>query len=181
MAEWAQHSETVNGPVITAVYTGFCFSNLDIHKSLCFLHHSYIGSCVASNEVLTDVGRDYSNCGTIGEAGSLKMKWVPIAPLLSSYVQYMTRKLLFCILCVKRHSISSAAFKSCLLQLYQGVKSSVCVSVCVYHVTLDNFLGIQCKWAVCSKLFHSIISLKLCKVKNLEDTADIGFISQNSS
>lgn len=34
MAEWAQHWETVNGPVITAVYTGFCFSNLDIHKSL---------------------------------------------------------------------------------------------------------------------------------------------------
>lgn len=90
MAEWAQHWETVNGPVITAVYTGFCFSNLDIHKSLCFLHPSYIGSCVASNEALEDVGRDYSNCGTIGGAGALKMNWAPFAPLSS----YITRKLL---------------------------------------------------------------------------------------
>lgn len=103
MAEWAQHWETVNGPVITAVYTGFCFSNLDIHKSPCFLLRGYIGNCAASNEVLKDVGRDYSNCGTIGEAGSYKMKWVPFAPLLGSH----SRKLLFHILCVEGHSISS--------------------------------------------------------------------------
>lgn len=28
---------------------------------------------MASNEALEDVGRDYSNCGTIGGAGALKM------------------------------------------------------------------------------------------------------------
>lgn len=81
MAEWAQHWETVNGPVITAVYTGFCFSNLDIHKSLCFSHLGYVGSCAASNDALWTRAVTTLIVGLSVRPALLKMKWAPFAPL----------------------------------------------------------------------------------------------------
>lgn len=58
---------------------------------------------MASNEVLRDVGRDYSNCGTVGQAGALKMKSASFSPLLSRYI---SRKPLLYILHVKECFIS---------------------------------------------------------------------------
>lgn len=65
MPEWAQHWETVNGSVITAVYTGFCVSNLDIHKSL---FRATLFPWKPRDIKWSTVGRDCSNCGTIGGA-----------------------------------------------------------------------------------------------------------------